>query len=105
MKALGRALEENLGKDTDRLFQKSEQKQMLNVNQVQNAIGIKLDSLSNILKLYPHDAHGQPKQMLKPVSEKDIEPVHVICPASMQCQTVSCNQRSIHLDTRDHDVP
>ena len=43
--------------------------------------------------------------MLKPVSEKDIEPVHVICPVSMQCQTMSCNQRSIHMDTRDRDVP
>ena len=105
MKALGRALEENLGKDTDRLFQKSEQKQMLNANQVQNAIGIKLDSLSKMLKLYPYDAHGQPRRMLKPVSEKDIEPVYVICPASMQCQTMSCNQRSIRLDTRDRDVP
>jgi hypothetical protein len=101
MKALARALKENLGEEADRLFQKSEQKQMLNVNQVQNAIGIKLDSLSKMLKLYPYDAHGQPRQMLKPVSEKDIEPVHVICPASMQCQTMSCNKRSICLDTRD----
>jgi hypothetical protein len=85
-------LEENLGKDADRLFPKSEQKQVLNVNQVQNAIGIKLDSLSKLLKLYPYDAYGQPRQMLKPVSERDIVPVHVICPASMQCQTMSCNQ-------------
>jgi len=98
-------LEENLGKDADRLFQKSEQKQALNVNQVQNSIGIKLDAWSKMLKLYPYDAYGQSRQMLKPVSEKDIEPVHVICPASMQCQTMSCNQRSIRLDTRDCDVP
>ena len=68
-------MEENIGKDADGLFQKSEQKQMLNVNQVQTAIGIKLDSLSKMLKLYPYDVHGQPRQMLKPVS---VEPVHVM---------------------------
>ena len=56
---------------------------MLNVNQVQNAIGIKLDSLSKLLKLYTYDAHRQLEWMLKPVSEKDIKPVHVICPAFM----------------------
>ena len=103
MKALGRALEERLDKDTDRLFQRSEKKHMLNANQVQNAIGIKLDLLSKLLKLYPYDADGKPGRMLKPVSEKDIEPVHVICPVSMQCQTMSCNQRSIRMDTRERD--
>ena len=76
-------MEERLDKDTDRLFQKFKKKLMLNVNQVQNAIGIKLDSLSKLLKLYTYDAHGQLEWMLKPVSEKDIKPVHVICPAFM----------------------
>ena len=51
---------------------------MLNANQVQNAIGIKLDSLSKLLKAYHYGAHGQPGWMLKLVSKKDIEPVHVI---------------------------
>src|SRR6202040_837259 len=97
MKALVRALEDKLGDNMDRLFKKSEQKSKLDVNRVQNAIGVKLDSLSKLLKLYPYDTHGQFQQALKPVSEKDIEPAHVICPMSMQCQTVSCNQRSIRL--------
>jgi hypothetical protein len=105
MKALARALEERLGKDVDRLFQKSEQKSTLNNNQVHNAIGTKLDGLSKLLGLYPYNAHGQRQRMLKPVSEKEIEPVYVICPASMECQTLSCKNRSLHLDTRDRDVP
>jgi hypothetical protein len=105
MKALARALEEHLGKNVDKLFQKSEQKADLNNNQVQNAIGIKLDSLSKMLKLYPYDTHGQHQRMLKPLSGKDIEPIHLICPTSMECQTMSCDHRSIHLDTRDRDVP
>jgi CxC5 like cysteine cluster associated with KDZ transposases/CxC6 like cysteine cluster associated with KDZ transposases len=104
-KALGRALEERLGNDADRLFKKSEQKPVMNVNQVQSGIGMKLDLLSKLLKLYPYDALGQSQHSLKPVSEKDTEPVYVICPASMECQTVSCNRRSIRLDTRDRDVP
>ena len=42
--------------------------------------------------------------MLKPVSEKGIEPAHIICPVSVECQTLSCNCQSLHLDTRDRDV-
>ena len=45
MKALGQALEERLDKNADRWFQKSKKKH------VQNAIGIKLDSLSELLTL------------------------------------------------------
>jgi hypothetical protein len=105
MKALARALEERLGKDVDTLFKASEQKPKLNINQVQNAIGIKLDLLTKLLGLYPYDSHGQYQKMLKPVSDKDIEPIHVICPTSLECQTISCNHRSLLLDTRDRDVP
>jgi len=105
MKALARALEEKLDKNVDRLFKKSEQKPKLNVNQVQNTIGIKLDSLSKLLKLYPYDTHGQLQQPLKPLSEKEVEAVHVICPASMECQTITCSHHSILLETRDRDVP
>ena len=105
MKALVRALEEKLGRDVDSIFKSSEQKPKMNVNQVQNTIGIKLDILTKLLGLYPYDSHGQSQQMLKPVSDKDIEPIHVICPVSMQCQTISCNHWSLLLDSRDRDVP
>ena len=72
MKALGQALEERLGKDADRLFQKSEQKQVLNANQVQNAIGIKLDSLSKLLKLYPYDTMDNPGRCLSQCLRKTL---------------------------------
>ena len=104
IKGLARALEEKLGQNTDRLFQKSEHKSSLNNNQVQNTIAIKLDALSKLLKLYPYDAQGQ-RQTLKQVSEKAIKPALVICPNSIECQTVTCNGRALHMDTRDHDVP
>jgi hypothetical protein len=89
----------------DRLFQKSERKPSLTDNEVHSAIGMKLDMLSKLLGLYPYNTKGKHRQVLKPVSEKDIEPVHVICPMSMECQTVSCNHRALLQDTRDRDVP
>jgi hypothetical protein len=105
IKALGRALGEKLGKDVDRLFQKSEQNSNLGDNQMNTAVGIKLDALSKFLGLYPYNAQGKHQQMLKPVSNKDISPVHVICPMSMECQTTSCECQALLMDTRDRDVP
>jgi len=90
IRALARALQEKLNKDTDRLFKKSENKSSLSDIRIQHEIGIKLDGLSKLLKLYPYNAKGQQQNPLKPVSEKDIEPALVICPASMECQTTSC---------------
>jgi len=105
MKALARALEEKLGDDVDRLFKQSEHKGNMQSNQANSAISIKLDTLSKVLKFYPYDVYGKRQKALKPVSEKEIEPVYVICPTSMECQTVSCNGQYFLLDTRDRDVP
>jgi hypothetical protein len=105
IRALGRALEEKLGNNADRLFQKSEHKPNLTNNEVTGEIGSKLDTLSKLLGLYPYSPNGKRQQMLKPTSEKDIEPVYVICPMSVECQTISCNHRALLLDTRDRDVP
>lgn len=105
IKALARALQEKLNEDTDRLFKKSENKSALNDIRIQHEIGIKLDGLSKLLKLYPYNAKGQQQNPIKPVSEKDIEPALVICPASMECQTITCKSRALIQDTRDRDVP
>jgi len=105
MKALACALEEKLGDDVDRLFKQSEHKGNMQSNQANSAISIKLDTLSKVLKFYPYNVYGKRQKALKPVSEKEIEPAYVICPTSMECQTVSCNGQYFLLDTRDHDVP
>jgi len=73
--------------------------------QVINGISVKLDGLSRLLDLHPYDDSGRHLKQLKAVSTKEIEPALVICPTSMECQTVSCNRRHILLDTRDRDVP
>jgi hypothetical protein len=105
IKALARALQEKLNEDTDRLFKKSENKSGLSESRIQHEIGIKLDGFSKLLKLYPYNAKGQQQNPIKPVSEKDIEPALVICPASMECQTITCKSRALIQDTRDRDVP
>ena len=105
MKALARALEEKLGDDVDRLFKQSEHKGNMQSNQANSAISIKLDTLSKVLKFYPYDVYGKHQKALKPVSEKEIEPAYVICPTSMECQTVSCKGQYFLLDTRNRDVP
>ena len=105
MKALARAVEEKLGEDTDRLFQHSEQKHRMSNSQTATAIGVKLDDLFKLLRLHPFDEHGQPLRKLKPISSKNIEPIHIICPQSMQCVTQNCNGRSLFQETRDRDVP
>ena len=74
-------------------------------NQVNSAISIKLDILSKVLKFYPYDAYGKRQKALKPVSEKEIEPAYVICPISMECQTVSCKGQYFLLDTGNCDIP
>ena len=105
MKALARALEEKLGDHVDRLFQRSERKSSMSSQQVINGISVKLDGLSRLLDLHPYDDSGRRLKQLKAVSTKEIEPALVICPASMECQTVSCNCQHILLHTRDRDVP
>jgi hypothetical protein len=73
--------------------------------QMNSAISIKLAILSKVLKFYPYDTNGKHQKALKSVSEKVIEPTYVICPTSMECQTVSCNGQYFLLDTRNCDVP
>jgi CxC5 like cysteine cluster associated with KDZ transposases len=105
IKALARALEEKLGDNVDRLFKQSEHKEKMQSNQINGGISIKLDILSKVLKFHPYDTNGKRQKALKSVSEKDIEPAYVICPTSMECQTISCNGQYFLLDTRDRDVP
>jgi hypothetical protein len=99
MKALARALEEKLKGDTDRLFHVSESKSS-NPNQVTTSIGLKLDSLSKLLGL--HQSCDDKK--LKPICNMVIEPALVICPESMECETMSCRPRSLLQDTRERDI-
>jgi hypothetical protein len=98
MIALSRALQEKIGDDSKRLFHASEQHSS---QPPSNAIGIKLAALSRLLWSFPDSQQNK----LKEVSTKEIEPALVICPASTECETVACKQRSLLQETRARDIP
>jgi len=105
IEALAHALQNRLGSSTDSLFHNEESKSHLSDEQVTSAIGVKLDGLSKILDLHPYSRRGHFRGKLNPVSEQDIEPVHVICPISVECETVQCQSRAILKHTRERDTP
>jgi CxC5 like cysteine cluster associated with KDZ transposases len=105
LKALACALNEKLGQDTERLFQKTEKLSNLNDDQKSTAIAIKLDALYKLLDLSPYDHEGVYHQSRCNQIKKEIEPAYVICPTSMQCQTQSCKERCLHMNTRNCDTP
>ena len=105
MKALSYALKERLDDATNSLFQRSEDSARLSQDQTVTAIGSKLDALSKLMKLDPYDEDGTYVAPLKPISEKDIEPALIICPMVMECETSTCNPRSLLQNTRNRDIP
>src|SRR5882757_9389482 len=59
------------------------------------ALSLKLDALTRILKLHPYSHDGELQGKLQPISHKLIQPVHIICPTSMECETDNCNGQSL----------
>jgi len=55
-----------------------------------NNIATKLDALAKLLNLNPYNDNGQFQQKLKPVPHKSINPIHIICPNSYECETLNC---------------
>ena len=103
MKVLARSLQEKLGTSANRLFPNSENSSQMSGDDTITAIGTKLDDLSKLLKLNPYDEDGIFQDKLLDISEKDIEPALVICPSIMECETDTCNPRSLlqNIDNRD----
>jgi hypothetical protein len=102
MKALARILEKRLGQKTDSLFS-SETFHPSDENTIE--IGLKLDNLSKLLGLNPYNTDGVFLEKLQPISEQDIQPVQIICPISMECETTKCKSCALHIQTRNRDIP
>jgi hypothetical protein len=103
MKHLAAAVDVKLCNENIKLLKKSD-----NVTEREtrvNNIGAKLDALAKILDLNPCNDKGQFQQKLKPVSHKSIRPIYVICPNSYECETMSCNSRSLQQITKSRDIP
>jgi hypothetical protein len=102
MKALARILEKRLGQDINSLSTGSDTFQTS--DESTTAIGIKLDSLSKLLGLTPYSTEGVFLGKLRQVSEQDIQPVQIICPTSMECETIKCKSHALHIQTRNRDI-
>lgn len=68
-------------------------------------VGLKLSALAKLLKLHPYDENGKFTGKIKSVSHAEISPVHVICPDSNVCETMSCKPRSLIQHTKHRDIP
>ena len=101
IKVLSQALQNRLGeKVVDTLVLAKE----YGSESLTDILAVKLDGLSKILNLDPYGQLGILERKLKPIDEKDIAPVLVICPASMECETLHCQSRAIHKFTQDRDL-
>jgi hypothetical protein len=103
MKCLAREFDNKLCKQHVKLLKKLD-----NVTETDtrlNNIGIKLDALAKLLDLNPYDNNCQFQQKLKPISHQSIQPIHIICPDSYECETLTCKPWSLLQITKIRDIP
>ena len=98
MKALANALNEKL--DSQAFYQgDSDNKETI------TTLGGKLDKLAKVLKLYPYNSKGKFQGKLSSVSHKEIQPILMICPSSIECEDLNCKPWALHQVTRPQDIP
>jgi len=105
IKCLSRSIQSKLCEDGSKLLKESDEGPNTTEDQIVTTLSMRLDALAKLLKLNPCSKSGKIKQKLKPVSYKAIEAVHVVCPDSFQCETLSCKPRSLQQITRLRDIP
>ncbi len=64
---------------------------------------VKLDELAIALDLI-HEKKA-PKTKLLPISQKEIQPVLVICPRSVVCEDINCGPQSLVQGTKPRNIP
>ncbi len=105
IKTLARALEDRLGNDARTLLKHKEIPQDLGDNALIIPIAIKLDGMAGILKLEPvFTKSGKVKHRLTTISHRKIAAVHVIHPASIECEDINCQPLALHQNTRLQDI-
>ena len=105
IKGLSRAIKNSIDQKQRKPLKMKNVTKGMDEEQEITAFGIKLDILAKLLDLHPYDEYGQLEDKLQPVSHKLIQPVHIICPNSMECETANCNSRSLLQRTRTRDIP
>jgi hypothetical protein len=89
-----------LGEDSQQLLQQYDMGTGFIRDQAVPVISTKLVALAQILKHYPLDDEGNFLGKLPPVSQKSIQPILVICPDAVVCETMSCSPWSLLQVTR-----
>ena len=105
IKSLARALKENIDVNQAKPLKLKHVDKNADEEKIINAFSLQLDSLSKLLGLHSYDSNGKFQGNLKAVSHKTIQPVHVICPITTECETEACNSRSLLQLTQTRDVP
>jgi len=106
MKCLSRALYERISEQgmEEMLFTSSELLQFTEEEKRITPLTIKLDELAIALNLIPK-AKKAPKTKLLPISQREIQPVLVICPRSVVCEDMTCSSQSPVQNTKLQDIP
>jgi hypothetical protein len=86
IKVLSQGLQERLGEATETLFPVIKQ----DSDWMTNMLAGKLDGLSKLLNLDPYRRQGNFEKRLNSIDDNDIAPVRIICPISLECETVTC---------------
>ena len=105
MKGLARAVKQSIDQNQRQTLKMKNVAKGMDDEEEIVAFSIKLNALTRLLDLHPYNEHGQLEGKLQPISHKLIQPVHVLCPNSMECETANCNSRSLLQNTRARDIP
>jgi hypothetical protein len=105
MKGLARAIKQSIDQNQRKPLKMKNVAKGIEEEEEITAFSFKLDALAKHLDLHPYNEQGQLEGKLLPVSHKLIQPVHVLCPNSMECETANCNSRSLLQSTRTRDIP
>ena len=105
MKSLARILKNTMGQDYTRMFKKEDNYKQIAEKQIITGLSMKLDAFAKKLKLHLYNEQGTFQCHLNPVSYQLIEPIHMICPKTVECETVACQFRSLLQVTKSQDIP
>jgi hypothetical protein len=69
------------------------------------AVAMRIGELAKALKVHPYDETGKFIGKLDPICHRGIEPIHVICPDAVVCETMKCKPYSLTMATKPRDIP
>lgn len=67
-------------------------------------LSLRIQDLARLLGRYPYSSDTWAHIDITPYSDTAIEPIHLICPSTNECETVTCVPRSLLLSTKSDDI-